>query len=224
MSDDPNAPKPPGRASRTQEGRLRLRAYSLALGEFVDAFARAERDMHVVLRWHTKTPDKVARAVFSGVRTSEASNFLRRLHTAEIIDAAEWAELEPVIVQLGKLNDARNLILHYGADQVAEGEGIATNRSIALPEEAAKTIPISPGILRRMSWDIAKIRTHLRARHMGRRLLRGQRPDIDEMLHAAWRYIPPPQATKRPSADKSRRKLNPDKRQPQRLPPKASPE
>jgi hypothetical protein len=189
-------------ASQTDEGKARLNDYWLALGEFVDSFARAEHDIHLVLRWHTKTLDKVARAVFSGVRIDAACSFLRRLADIEFIDSTEWAELEPVLTQLKTINDARNLILHHGAEQVAEGKGVATNRKIALTEEAAKTIPLSPGIIRSMSSDIHKIRIHLRIRHMGRPL-RGSHPQIDELLHGAWRYQPPapPKTTK---ADKGR--------------------
>jgi len=57
-------------ASQTEEGKEQLSEYYLALGQFIDSFARAERDMHLVLRWHTKTLDKVARVVFSGAAST----------------------------------------------------------------------------------------------------------------------------------------------------------
>jgi hypothetical protein len=38
-------------SAETQAGQRRLRAYRLALGEFVEVFVRAEIFMHFVLRW-----------------------------------------------------------------------------------------------------------------------------------------------------------------------------
>jgi hypothetical protein len=178
-------------ASQTDEGKERLRAYRLALGEFVEQFARVEMFMHFVLRWHTKTKTAVARAVFSGVRTAEISNRLRRLFEVGFIETAEWVQLEPVLKQLGEINDARNKILHYGAESVAEGRGVVTTALMALTEAKIETFPISPVILADMTQDLRKISIHLVARHVGRPALRGKHPEMDAILQAGWRYTRP---------------------------------
>ena len=204
-----NTPVP---AAETAEGKARLQEYWNALGEFIDGFARAERDMFLALRWHTKTQDKIARAVFSGVRVDATADFLRRLATVGAIGAPEWEQLEPITAQLKAISDARNLLLHYGAEQIAEGAGNASNRAIALNEEAAKSIPISPDILRDMIHDIRKIRIHLRVRHVGMPPLRAVHSSIDEALNAPWRYKPPAPTQARPK-ERAKRQKRPGGRQ-----------
>jgi hypothetical protein len=208
-------------AAATDEGKARLNDYWLALGEFIDNFAGAERTMHRVLRWHTKTLDKVARSVFSGVRIDTARGYLRRLADAGMIEAAEWTEMAPVLAQLQVINDVRNLILHYGSHGVAEGKGFATNAEIAHTDATIKATRISPGIIRAMSADVHKIRIHLMVCHMGR-TLRGSHPQIETTLHSTWRYIPPPLPKK--VAEGKSPKPQASLRRSARLQPKPSPE
>ncbi len=66
----------PPPASQTREGKAKIRKYRTALGTFVDYFAKVEMAMHFALRWHTKTEDFVARAVFSGVRADATTGHL----------------------------------------------------------------------------------------------------------------------------------------------------
>jgi hypothetical protein len=193
-------PKP---ASETDEGKERAKAYRLALGGFVDAFAKVETAMYLALRWHTKTTTTVAKAVFSGTRVETAASFLKRLAEIGSIDAAEWAELEPILGQLHKINGTRNIILHHGAEGVEEGRAFVTDALRALTEDRMKVVPISPEILDAMGFDCRKIFLHLVTRHLGRPPLRGYHAELDEVLHAAWRYIPvPPRQS--PEAGKSR--------------------
>jgi hypothetical protein len=210
-------PKP---AAETQAGQRRLRAYRLALGEFVEVFARAEIFMHFVLRWYTKTPAVIARVVFSGTRTDVAIAHLRRLAEAEVVEPVKWAELKPVIDQLGDINSARNRILHYGAEAVAEGEGFVTNALMAHVANKATYFPISPEILRDMTADLRNILFHL-VRHMGRPALRGHHPEIDAALKAAWLYKQQPQ----PSPPYKTKSPRPSKRAPKspRLPQSSQP-
>ena len=93
--------------------------------------------------------------------------------------------------QLGHLNTARNLILHYGARDIASGEGHATDARSALLAEKFRALPISPTILEDMVHDLQKIYIHIAFFHLGRPALRGKHPKFDAMLAAAWRYRPP---------------------------------
>lgn len=188
--------KTPTPAAETKEGRKRLKAYRLALGSFIDAFAKAEIAMHYVLRYYTKTEDIIARAVFSGVRTDVAADHLRRLAAAKLIDPDEWKELEPILAQLKLIGGRRNIILHYGASDIAEGRGIATDAIMAVTQGKAKSFPVSPDILDDMTHDARKIFLHLVIRHAGRRTPRGRHPDLIEVLEAPWRYksLPPNQS------------------------------
>jgi hypothetical protein len=184
-----------------------LRAYRLALGEFVEVFATAEIFIHFVLRWYTKTPAVIARAVFSGTRTDVTRGFLTRMADANIINAQDWDDLKPIIDQLGVINNKRNDLLHYGAMGVAEGDAYVSNAMMALIDARIMSFPVSPQILNNMTSDLRKILIHLARRHMGRPAPRGEHPEMDEVLRAAWRYIPPPQSQTRSRQAKKTSKL-----------------
>jgi hypothetical protein len=124
---------------------------------------------------------------------------IRRLAEVGVIPPEEWAPLEPVLAQLKHISGKRNTILHYGAVDVAEGRGLVTDAMVALTMERVKSFPISPDILSDMTDDLNKIFIHLLMRHAGRPVLRANHPGLDEILRAAWRYIPPqPKKNHRP--------------------------
>jgi hypothetical protein len=198
----------PKSASQTDAGRERLRAYHCALGEFVDTFAHTELLTHFVLRWHTKTTSAAARAVFSGVRTNQAADYLRRLAEVDILPADEWTELGPVVDQLSLITKRRNDILHHGARDVEEGGASVSNEAMALTIDRIQSFPISPDILADMTADLRKIHVHFLVRHMGRPALRGSHPELERALSAPWRYKPPElsRAPKTPGAKTGRRR------------------
>jgi hypothetical protein len=134
----------------------------------------------------------VALSVFSGVRTDQAASFLRRLADAKAIKRAEWAELLPIIEQLGIINDRRNQILPHGAAYIESGRGIVSNKAFAITRDRVRSFPISAEILEDMTADLRKINVHLLIKHMGRPALRGKYPGLRGVLAASWRYIPPP--------------------------------
>ena len=192
-------------ALATPEARQRYQAYCLALGEFIDCFARAEVGLHIAFKHLTKMPDPVARALLSGARIEVTIGYLRRLAEVEFIDATEWKELEPVLTHLNEINDVRNSLLHYGAQKVEEGKAFITNVFRALTLDRVVKTPISPMKLSAMTYDLRKIYLHLSARHMGRDDLTANYPEVKDVLAAAWRYIhvPPPQ---KPTADKPQKR------------------
>jgi hypothetical protein len=181
----------PKRAADTEEGKARAREYRLALGTFVDAFAKVESGMFYVLLWQTKTKVPVGKAIFSGTRVETASSFLRRLADVGDMDAAEWEQLEPVLTQLHIINDVRNTLLHHVTQGVEDGRALVTDALRALTVDRIRVYPISPAILEAMTRDCRKIFLHLVTRHSGRPALRGKHPELDEVLRDAWRYIPP---------------------------------
>jgi hypothetical protein len=179
-------------ATETKEGKKRLRRYDASLGAFVRAFAKVESGMHRALRWHAKTDADTARAVFSGVRAMEASGYLRRLAHVGRIEPGEWTRLEPLLVQLKAINDVRNVLLHYGADNIAEGEGIASDARTALLPERARSFPISAEIIERMATDLNVIYSALLLRHVEYPALPSKRMAgwLDRTLRKPWRYKP----------------------------------
>jgi len=173
-------------AFETEEGKKREHDYHAALGRFVAMFAIAETAIQLTLWHYAKTPAPVARSVFSGVRTNEGINFVKRIVEATGVEAEAKIELEYVTQQLGIINGARNSILHHGALSVAEGRGIVPNALVALTPEKITAFPISPQILDDMTNDLRKIIVHLHAHHMGRPPPRGNW--LDPVLRSTWRY------------------------------------
>src|SRR5271156_3779679 len=74
-------------ASETEEGRLRIAAYYVSLGRFIDMFSRAEATIEYVLRHYTNMGPRVAVVVLAGVRVDVATKHIKRL--------AETAQLSP---------------------------------------------------------------------------------------------------------------------------------
>ncbi len=183
-------PKP---ASETRKGRERLKKYWMALGRFVDSFAKVEYAVHIVLAHHARLDPARARAMLSGVRASAGADFLRSLGKTRAIRPEEMVQLEPVLAQFGLITNTRNLILHYGTMNIAEGRGVTTDVRTARNPETANRRPISPTVLGRMTFDLEKIFWHLVVHHTGRPALRGEHEDLQRRLQSPWRYkLPQP--------------------------------
>lgn len=217
--------KTPIDPAQTEEGKARLQEYRLALGTFVEAFAQVEAAIFYALSWHAKTRHSIAKAIFSGTRVEQAASFMRRLADANLIETAEWRELEPVLTQLHHINDIRNAILHYGAQGVAEGgRALIADALRALTVQKIRIFPISADILADLTYDCRKIYRHLIVRHSGRAAVVGKHPELEAVLEGAWRYEPPLQASSRPKERKNRPRHRPDNARPLSSPPGASPE
>lgn len=193
-------------------------AYYEALGEFIDEFAKVEAALHLTLWRYAKTPAPIAQAVFSGVRVDGAISFINRIfEVADHSDEAK-ADLGHIFKQLKLINDARNLIIHYGSVPVPNmlvGR-VSTNALVALTEERLRSIPASARFLDDMTSDLRKIQMHLIVNHFVREP--GVPPPYTEdelaLLTAAWRHRPPP--------PKRRRSKTPDRSPTQPPPPESS--
>src|SRR5260370_28698014 len=142
--------------------------------------------MALALWYHAKTSADIARAVFSGVRTAEAMNFITRIASSTGMSKEARAKFDFIFAQLRDINSARNDILHFGATDIAEGQSTVTNALKALTEEKITAFPISPTILNAMTEDLRKIAFHLYVDHMGRPAPSGALSLM--ILQAPWRY------------------------------------
>jgi hypothetical protein len=167
----------------------RTRAYRLALGEFVDVFSKVETAMHVALRWYAKVSPGVARAVFSGVRLDQASDFLNRLARTGEITPDKWEKLSPIVAQARIINKMRNRILHEGVGGIGQGQAFVTNALRSLTEDLIDTIPVPIEHIKAMTLDLRKIFIHLAVHHVGR--VASDNHTIDAALECPWLYIPP---------------------------------
>jgi hypothetical protein len=204
----------------TPEGKQRLRDYHEALGRFMDTYARAEHACRLVLQHYAKLSPEAARALLSGVRTDEGRSQIKRLADIAFMPKADWADIEPTLQQLGIINKARNLIMHHGATEVAEGQGNVSDVATALLPERVSSFPISPTILAQMTADLEKIIIHLRAQHSGLGEIKPKilRDGIDARLAEPWQYMPPPSlqagSNKQEKTDQPKDKARPDQPKP----------
>jgi hypothetical protein len=115
-------------------------------------------------------------------------------------------DLENVLQQFGILRGARNDILHYGAEFIAEGKGLVSNawKAKAKPTE----FPISADALMHMETDLRKIIAHL-----GPKSDRDQKT-LDDTLHSPWRYKHPAPL----KSETKKQELRPDRKRGPKLP------
>lgn len=182
---------------QTEEGNKRLSDYYEALGRFVDIFSRLETAIALTLWHYAKTSPDIAKIIFTGAKIVEGSAYIKQLAKAANVIQDLQDDLQFVLQQVGDINTARNFILHYGAESVAEGNAIVSNVLKAKGEPTS--FPISPTILDQMTSDIGKIIIHLNHQHL-RQLIPGEflvKGALYDVLHAPWQYKHPVQPKER---------------------------
>jgi hypothetical protein len=197
-------------------------AYFLSLGRFVPTFAKAETAIQYLLWYHAKTPENIAKSIFSGVRIKEGIGFVKRIGEATGAPPETKQELEILLKQLGNITDVRNHILHLGAQSIEDGNAFVTNEFLAHMPDRVFSFPISPGVLDNMTADLRKIILTLHWRHMGKpKLLSHAHNQVFQSIASApWQYThrSPLQAVRK-VAEKSQ---HPRKRIPKQAPPPSS--
>jgi hypothetical protein len=163
-----------------------------SLGHFLSVFSDMEARMQETLRRFSGVTKPVAAAVFSGTRSQQAAEFIRR-----IAEASNWSETRQkkwlaISTKLQELTFLRNQIVHYGATWQDINAWLVTDALVAMPGKATK-IPVSPTILADAIHDLEKLDCHIFAFAWPRQYAK-HKADVDEVLKRAWRYKPPPQA------------------------------
>ncbi len=161
--------------------------YYLALGMFIQRYAGIEARLQALLWRYAEVPPEVARSIFSGVRVDQAVSFIKRLHKSRGI------EMHPMMIdtldQIGVINAARNLTIHYGAEFDKGEPQFVTDQRISNRPEDARWFPISVKALDALTADIKHI--HLRINLVVQR--EQMKPEkfeggAERMLRRAWQY------------------------------------
>ncbi len=191
-------------ASDTPEGKARIAAYYEALGQFVHTFSQVETAVARTLWTYAGTRPPVAKIIFAGTRVDGGCGYIKQLAAATTASKELKDDLEDVLQQLGIINGARNNILHYGAQSVAEGNAIVSDEFRAKGEPTV--FPISPELLKAMTVDLRQIMTHLNYRHLGRRPPKSEygRKVLDDILRSPWQYKHPGQTKSQTKREQSR--------------------
>ena len=161
--------------------------YYLALGRFIQRFAGIEASLQSLLWRYAEVSPEIARSIFSGVRVDQAMSFIKRLHKSREI------EMHPMMLntldQIGVINTARNLIIHYGAKFDKGEPQFVTNQRLAIRPEDAQWLPISVQAFDALTADISHI--HLCINLLAQRdQMKPERFEraVERALRRAWRY------------------------------------
>lgn len=187
-------------ASETEQGKKRLDEYYSALGRFIDMFAQVEIAVNFTLWHYSKTSTDIAKIIFSGDRVDSSSQYIKQIAEATGARRELRDDLKHIFDQLGVISGNRNHIVHYGAQSIADGEGMVSNAFKAKGDP--KEFPISPTALNEMTADLRKISFHLRYVHYSGINLHmnchaGGLDNLNEILRAPWRYKYPLQSQKK---------------------------
>jgi hypothetical protein len=176
-------------ASNTPEGRKRVEEYHAALGRFVALFSQAELAVQNSLRFYSGLSANRAHLIFSGTRADAGIDLIKSLTTEAGMEPSKHAELSGALAQLKAINTTRNAILHYGAQDVAEGKPYVAKALFGVDETKVKvvTFPIAPDMLEDMTADVRSICLFLYLEHSGK-------PDTNALMRyfgrPPWRYKP----------------------------------
>jgi hypothetical protein len=186
-------------------------SYYEALGRFIEGYAEVEFAMGGLLWSLAKVSTPIARAIFSGTRSEEASKLINRICDIRRTPKEMREEFNFACAQLGQIREARNLVIHYETRRRRDGTPyLVTNRRIALNRKRLHERPISTAILRQMTDDLEKIVGHLivllyRSEKMPHREITHVKGAYAKELVAPWQYKPSPN-----QQQKSRRRMRKD--------------
>jgi hypothetical protein len=174
-----------------QEVTKQAEPYLIALGRFVSLFSQIEANLQSALWRFAKVPTPTAQAIFSGIRTDGAMQYIRRIADAEQWSKEKKAELEQVFAKLGAINKLRNDLLHYGATMQEPNVWTITNKMFAHTPEKIQEIKITPAILEDATADLIKVLFHLIIMGWGDEMEPQMRDVFNPVLRRAWQYKSP---------------------------------
>ena len=181
--------------------------FLLALGRFIQAFARVEQMMNYVALHYSQMPLGTARAIFLPLRADASIQIVRRIVAARRPDSPFTTELLTVLAHVDAIRDVRNALVHY---RINSGP-LITNRPWARNRKAVWSQKVTVKNLGQMTDDLEECGMRLAAHHVGgikRRLFRVPSgvafltaPIFGIRMFArskpAWQYTPPEQPTSR---------------------------
>jgi hypothetical protein len=169
--------------------------YYEALGRFVAQFSEIEGIMQSALWELSGMKSPLAQALFSGVRTEEASSKIARIGVAQNWSTKRTAEWNAIFTHLGILRQLRNDLLHYGAIWQDDDNWLVTNRNFVHTPSKITNTSISVGILRDATIDLETLWNQIfRLVHGPNLDPRHKDEDLKEIsgyADRAWRYKSP---------------------------------
>jgi hypothetical protein len=111
-------------------GTAAQRAYWMALGKFISEFSIVETVLNVALWRYAKLDKTIAGGLLGALRVDIAMQNINRVIEARNLKGARINELRIIFDQLGKLNRARNDIVHFGVMEERGSHSIVSNKML----------------------------------------------------------------------------------------------
>jgi hypothetical protein len=165
--------------------------YWQALGQFIEAFTRAENQLFMYLIWLIGVNNLVGKALFQRDKCDQLIKHIREVWKVRPISNEQRKELDDVLSHMTIINNERNLIVHRISHVFPDIGRVRTNILRAPTDDAIDLVQMRPTQLVDMAHDLGKITDHLVFHwfdpdsSLETRVLR--KPE----LAAPWRYKPP---------------------------------
>jgi hypothetical protein len=166
--------------------------YWQALGQFVEAFTRAENELFLYLIFITKVNKMVGKALFERDRCATLLATVERVWHVEPPPRAKRRELNRAIKQLRAIQDERNFIVHKISFVYEDVGRVATNRLRAHTERHVVEPAVSPSHLNKMTSDLVRITDHFLSSWFHPDEPLAKRKNFYRALRNAWQYKPRP--------------------------------
>lgn len=172
-----------------------LERYRHALGEFLHDFAWLEVCLFNLLCAAADIDEGIGRALFSGTRSDQLCQFIRRCFIARNLTMEPY--LDRALSHVAVLNKARNEAVHFTTFEIEdEGEAVlATNQFRYMPDGVINRL-LTPEVLYAMSKDARIVPAMISVAEAELREPESTGELLAEMrnVQPAWRYKPPSQA------------------------------
>ncbi|MBN9545003.1 MAG: hypothetical protein J0I19_05980 [Alphaproteobacteria bacterium] len=162
--------------------------YYIALGDFINTFSDVESQLVLALADFAKVDKKTAKALFSGVRVDQASDFIRRLGAVKKIKPKIFEELtKNLLPQIKVITDLRNDVIHYGARLQSIRLTINNQRGIGRTQVRRYIVSAKMLESARMDLGMINLRLFMACNNEGPEDLP---PPIRAAIFGPWRYTP----------------------------------
>ena len=142
--------------------------YERAFGQFLIAWADAEREMYHVLLAYSGVTTAVGRAIFSGVRMKAMMDYIRSIDNNAPLPLDRSTDLAHVFSQIGLINAIRDHLVHHSSQSYSYTKGtparvVANTRASRFGN--AQGYEVTPEVLEQLTQDLCAIANHLNTHH-----------------------------------------------------------
>jgi hypothetical protein len=164
----------------------------MALGQFIEAFTRAENQVYMYLIFVTKVDKMIGKALFERDKCENLLATLTRVWDVAPPSTEIKQELTEAIRQLKAIQKERNTLVHSISFVYPDKGRVGTNRLRARAEFRVVEPPMSPGHLDDMSADLGRIKDHFFSCWFNHNASFEARASRYRSLAKEWRYKPRP--------------------------------